>query len=163
MFVAPRAGKSRRKLRTDFPSMTVTELMEYAAMLVEEAMVSVAQPEGTVAGNFDILVEVGQPGASVGIVIDDNHVRIRNRGSQNAKLQRKSNVLLACFQQRGTLIDSRRGISRNPEIDPEGLRILLLDCIVRFRQRRAVRLSYRDEGIGVVLVVGFGEMKPFPE
>ena len=41
MFVAPRAGQARRKLRTNFPSMTVTELVEYAAMLVEEAMVSV--------------------------------------------------------------------------------------------------------------------------
>src|SRR6185369_15212143 len=88
---AARAFERGRELRPDFARVPVAQLVEHAAVLVENPMVLVNQPEERVTAEeagahaFAFLcVEIADPRTAVGIVVDGDYVLLRNTGGQHA-------------------------------------------------------------------------------
>ena len=94
-----------RKFRTDFPRVSISQLMENSSVLIEDAMISVDQSEELVAlkpmigvalvGSCELLRE---PGTSIRVVIDCHYVFCGNDGSQDGKLDLKGDDLRPSFE-----------------------------------------------------------------
>src|SRR5258706_14455842 len=104
-FPSPRALQSGSKLRSHFAAMAVAELVKYAAVLVKDPVVFVDEMEQPLAREellpFERLllrIELAYPGCSIRIVIDGDHIRIRDRGRQHLHGNGNSGAALARLQ-----------------------------------------------------------------